>query len=54
MARNDYSSGSKDSTKRKCPEPCWRPTYMSWLEGGGQQTEPRPGKALIELVTGQV
>lgn len=33
---------------------CWSPTHLGWLEGGGQQTEPGPGQALIELATGQV
>lgn len=54
MMRNDYDSDSENGKKRKCPEPCWSPTYLGWMEGGGQQTEPGPGQALIELATGQV
>lgn len=52
--RNDYSSGSENGNKRKCPEPCRSPTYLGWMEGGRQQKEPGPGQALIELATGQV
>lgn len=54
MMRNDYDSDSENGKKRKCPESCWSPTYLGWMEGGGQQTEPGPGQALIELATGQV
>lgn len=54
MTRKDYGSGSENGKKRKSPEPRWKRAYWGRVEGRGQQTEPGPGQALIQLATGQV
>lgn len=54
MTRKDYGSRSENGKKRKSPEPRWKRAYRGRVEGRGQQTEPGPGQALIELATGQV